>query len=201
MCYDQPRHAILKTTAPVTVRLVLNGKVVMERAPGEAKAAAERETKAFGVQMLRLKACEAMDTAASLSTSSDSAAIAAPLSGILAEIRGSALANEDAVKRLGNTIESECLMGAEAENFKKWGSHYMRTLPCMLRAERRSNFRDECMQHFGHDARNREGIFEEQSNAAEMRFATLAPPEPSLLRPQPEPTTTFGGVPMPMMAS
>jgi hypothetical protein len=74
----------------------------------------------------------------------------------------------------------------------------------MLRNERRSNFRDECLQHFGKDNKNREGMFEEESNKAEMRFATLAPPEPSLLRPAaPVAPPTAGGYggPPPMAAA
>lgn len=51
--------------------------------------------------------------------------------------------------------------------------------------------------------RRREGVFEEESNKAEMRFATLAPPEPSLLRPQPvAPVPSYGGAtPAPMTAT
>ncbi len=45
----------------------------------------------------------------------------------------------------------------------------MVTLPQMLRAERRSNFRDACLQEFGKDASGREGLFEQMSNDAEMR--------------------------------
>ena len=53
---------------------------------------------------------------------------------------------------MGNTIEKEAVLGADAANYRKWGAHYFRTLPCMLRTERRSNFRDACLEHFGTDA-------------------------------------------------
>ena len=65
--------------------------------------------------------------------------------------------------------------------FGTWGRHYLVTLPQMLRAERRSNFRDQALQHFGKDADGQEGVFEEQSNEAETAFATMKAPEPSLL--------------------
>jgi hypothetical protein len=79
---------------------------------------------------------------------------------------------------------SQVLLGLGAEQWAKWGVHYCRTLPLMLRTERRSNFRDRALQHFGRDATGRETMFEEESSAAEMTFATLKAPEPSLLQPQ-----------------
>ena len=79
---------------------------------------------------------------------------------------------------------SQVLLGLGAEQWAKWGVHYCRTLPLMLRSERRSNFRDRALQHFGRDAAGREAMFEDESSAAEMTFATLKAPEPSLLQPQ-----------------
>ena len=81
----------------------------------------------------------------------------------------------------------QVLLGLGAEAWEKWGVHYCRTLAGMLRTERRSNFRDRALQHFGRDASGREAMFEEESGAAEMTFATLKAPEPSLLQPQQPP--------------
>jgi hypothetical protein len=53
------------------------------------------------------------------------------------------------------------------------------TLPGMLRAERRSNFRDAALQSFGHDAVGKEAFFETLSSEAELCFAQLEPPAPS----------------------
>ena len=89
--------------------------------------------------------------------------VAAPLSAVLAEIRACPYAADPTFVALANTLEKECLLGAESENFRKWGAHYFRTLACMLKAERRSNFLDECLAHFGRDARSREALFEDQS--------------------------------------
>lgn len=72
----------------------------------------------------------------------------------------------------------------QLENYARWGAHYYRTLRLMLLSERRSNFRDQALQHFGRDASGKEALFEEVSNDAEMRFATLKAPEPSLLVPE-----------------
>ena len=49
--------------------------------------------------------------------------------------------------------------------------------------------------------RGREALFEAQSNAAEMRFATLKPPEPSLLRPQAPVGVPIAGSTQPAMAA
>ena len=73
----------------------------------------------------------------------------------------------------------------------------------MLRAERRSNFRDAALQRFGSDAQVRPAIFAALSAAAELCFAALAPPTPSdagLTPPHPSlpfsaPTTPASAVP------
>ena len=52
----------------------------------------------------------------------------------------------------------------------------------VLRAERRSNFRDLCLQEFGKGTDGEEGLFEELSNEAETVFAQLTPPTPSKKR-------------------
>jgi len=198
MCYDQPRNTIVRTKpgAAFKVDLVINGNVVATRALADAEPARERDTNQMKMRTLQLLTCEALDAAAFAGASAQgAAAIVAPIADVLQQIRSSPFAAEDVLARLGNTVEKECMLGADDENFRKWGGHYFRTLPCMIRAERRSNFRDECMQHFGHDARNREGLFEAQSNAAEMRFATLTPPTPSLLQPQVPSYSSAGGMP------
>ena len=203
MMYDQPRHLVLKVKAgkPFSLSLTVSGDTVASCQSADAQPADDKQTKLYAVQSLRLAAIDALDQAAIIGIEMPGDATSEPLKAALTMIRSSPHANVDEVKRLGNTLEKEALLGCEMQNFRKWGSHYFRTLPCMLRAERRSNFRDECLQHFGHDARNREGLFEEQSNQAEMRFATLAPPEPSLLRPQPTVTTSYGGGGQPLMAA
>ena len=58
-----------------------------------------------------------------------------------------------------------------------WGKHYINTLPSMLRDERRSNFRDRCLQHFVVPG----GLFDSICTNAEFTFATTPPPTPSLL--------------------
>jgi hypothetical protein len=87
---------------------------------------------------------------------------------------------------LKQTVVDEVLLALKPDKLATWGKHYLTTLPFMLRLERRSNFRDMCLQGFGKDVQGENGMFEELSNQAEMVFAQLKPPDPSAGRP-------FGG--------
>ena len=81
-----------------------------------------------------------------------------------------------------NTLVNELLLGLSNEGeYRRWGRHYMRTLIPHLRRELRTNFRDEIMQSFPLDSKGGEGIFERECNNAELIFASIQPPEPSLL--------------------
>ena len=82
---------------------------------------------------------------------------------------------------LKQTVTEQCLLAVEPEKLKTWGQHYVLTLGQMLRRQRRSNFRDLCLQEYGKDALGRGGLFETLSNDSELCFATLTPPTPSLL--------------------
>lgn len=185
--YDQPRHVLLKTEAgerrPLSVSLELADRSIARADSTSLLDPTDAETKLARVQELRVKGMVALEEALSRESGATGDR-QEPLTLLLSEISASPVAAVPAVKSLSNTIEKECLLGCEETNFRRWGAHYFRTLPCMLKAERRSNFRDECLQHFGKDVRLREALFEAQSNDAEMRFATLQPPEPSLLRPE-----------------
>ena len=87
-----------------------------------------------------------------------------------------------------NTIVNELMLGfSTPDNFMKWGRHYIRTLIPHLLREVRTNFRDEIMGSFILDIEGGNGLFEKESNKAEIIFATATPPPPSLLAP------TYGG--------
>lgn len=83
------------------------------------------------------------------------------------------------VSPLKQTLLSEALLAIQPAKFKTWGRHYLVTLPQMLRAERRSNFRDAALQAFGSDAAGRPAFFDKLASEAEECFAMLAPPKPS----------------------
>jgi len=80
---------------------------------------------------------------------------------------------------LKTTLTDEALFATQPSKYKTWGKHYLATLPLMLRSERRSNFRDQALQHFGRDAQANEAFFERLSGEAELCFAQLEPPKPS----------------------
>ncbi len=87
---------------------------------------------------------------------------AASIAAVVEQIKGSAAKDVAAAKALLQTLESEVLLGCNDANWRKWGQHYCRTFPLMLRAERRSNFRDQALQHFGKVALGRESLFEDK---------------------------------------
>ena len=47
---------------------------------------------------------------------------------------------------LRETMVEQALLAIQPAKFATWGRHYLVTLPQMLRAERRSNFRDAALQ-------------------------------------------------------
>ena len=127
-------------------------------------------------ERLRLACVEALDASAK-------DGVAAPVNGFVARAEASPAASVPAVAALIETVKTEVLMGLLPENFAKWGSHYCRTLPLMLRAERRSNFRDKALQHFGKDAAGEEALFEasrrgrdDLRDAQGARAVAAAPP-------------------------
>uniref|UniRef100_A0A7S2FWU2 VWFA domain-containing protein n=1 Tax=Haptolina brevifila TaxID=156173 RepID=A0A7S2FWU2_9EUKA len=193
MLYDQQRHVILKTApgADITLSLVVGEEKVLSKSSTDGCAQDEASIKQAAIEQIRIDAILAIQEALALGDGdAGEATMVACLDRFIQQARASPVVADPVVAALIATVEKECKLGCNQANFKRWGAHYFRTLPCMLQAERRSNFRDECMQHFGKDKHNREALFEEQSNAAEMRFATLKPPEPSLLRAsQPAPPT------------
>ena len=69
---------------------------------------------------------------------------------------------------LKKTLVDEMILACQPDKYVAWGRHYVRTLPQMLRGERRSNFRDACLQAYGHDAKGRQALFEDLSNEAEQ---------------------------------
>lgn len=79
------------------------------------------------------------------------------------------------------TVESQVPLALAHRAYQTWGQHYLRTLPLMIQLRRRSNFRDACLADFGKDASGREGSFHAVADEAEMAFACLPPPPPSLL--------------------
>jgi len=81
---------------------------------------------------------------------------------------------------LFRTMTEEMLPGL-LNNYSTWGKHYLVSLPPMLRDQRRSNFRDACLQEFNKAKDGSDSMFEVLCNQAEQIFAITIPPEPSLL--------------------
>ena len=170
---DQPRHIILQLkpgAPPVTVSLALHGRTLCEASNQALKRAPARE---IVLQQTRLSAVEALEAAAG-------GAGEGPLTSFLAQLEASPFKEDPFLQALHATIKDEAILGCSDDNYSKWGRHYLRCLPMMLRAERKSNFRDGCLEAFGKDAQGREALFESLSNEAELCFATLKAPTPSV---------------------
>jgi len=176
LAYDQPRHLIVRTTlADLTVSVELGGVEVCRSYGVEEAEAADGQL--LTINALRLQCVKAIHAAAEGgSTANDELAAA------IRSIEESSFSAHPSLVALRTTMRDEVVPGSRPPSFGKWGRHYLRTFSRMLRAQRRSNFRDAALQDFGKDAAGREGIFETLSNQAEATFAALTPPEPSLIR-------------------
>ena len=167
--YDQPRHVLVRTKhadTALSVTLEVGGfEVASAKATADAAAS---EAAAFKAQLERV---------AVLCCLTHPSAMAAQ--GRTRKGKLQRCVELMADSPLKATVTAEVLLGLEDGKFHAWGKHYARTLPYMLRLERRSNFRDACLQGFGKDSRGADGLFEELSNDSEMVFAQLTPPTPS----------------------
>merc|ERR1719399_2822761 len=181
LTFDQPRHLVFKLSGAAEFTLAQQGKVV-NKLSAAATPASDAQKLEVETQRLRLAAVDAIEAAVAAGNADERTAA---VRGVVEAINASAAKDAPAAKALQQTLEAEVLLGCADANWRKWGQHYCRTFPLMLRAERRSNFRDQALQHFGKDAMGRESLFEDQSNEAEMKFSTLKAPEPSLLAPRP----------------
>jgi len=131
---------------PSQVSLVLHGRVLCEASSDELQRAPARE---IVLQQMRLAAVEALEAAAG-------GAGAAPLTSFLAQLEASPFKEDAFLQALQASLRDEAVLGCSDDNFPKWGRHYLRCLPMMLRAERKSNFRDGCLEAFGRDAQARQ---------------------------------------------
>ena len=131
---------------PSQVSLVLHGRVLCEASSDELQRAPARE---IVLQQMRLAAVEALEAAAG-------GAGAAPLTSFLAQLEASPFKEDAFLQALQASLRDEAVLGCSDDSFPKWGRHYLRCLPMMLRAERKSNFRDGCLEAFGRDAQARQ---------------------------------------------
>jgi len=157
IAYDQPRHVLLKTSGDVRATVVISGHEI-------AHSQIEGSGADFAAHVERIAVISALETSP------------VPVEAL------KMFAEHIAPGPLRQTIATEVLLALEPSKFELWGRHYINTLPTMLRLERRSNFRDACLQEYGKDMVGRDGLFEQLCSDAEMVFSTITPPEPSNLR-------------------
>lgn len=188
--YDQPRHVLLplvRGSPAITVSLHVSGTTVASASSADAVASNEEQARRVAAQLLRLKTVDALGEIVVRSPAGIPSPQATPLTNLLEACERSIAKAEPDVEALVATLQQEAVLAlkppepGDSSVYSIWGAHYFRTFRLMLLAERRSNFRDQALQHFGKDADGQEGVFEEQSNEAETAFATMKAPEPSLL--------------------
>tara|TARA_B100001741_G_C16554523_1_gene601663 strand:+ start:3977 stop:5824 length:1848 start_codon:yes stop_codon:yes gene_type:complete len=96
----------------------------------------------------------------------------------------------DNTDTLFQTMTEEMLPGL-VNHYFSWGKHFLIALPAMLRDQRRSNFRDKCLQEYNKAEDGTDSMFEKICTDAEAVFATTTPPTPSLIaRTVPSSSTT-----------
>ena len=170
LVYDAPRHVAIKTLsadARVSASLEVSGVEVVSTGAVTTITPEQPEAAAFAKQVERTSVLNALRIASD----------AGPDSGHGLQELAESVTNAP----LKATLDEQVLLALHADKWRAWGQHYVRTLGQMLMLERRSNFRDACLQAYAQDAKGKPGIFEAMSDAAELTFATLKPPEPSLL--------------------
>lgn len=188
--YDQPRHILFRTVdaeTPLSVWLEIGGHEVatamvavdvptLEASPQDADA------KVFQAQLERIAVASCLSWKPPQTPAAKGEVKALHEALTLCEGHLSA-------GPLKDTVKSEALLALTNGKYATWGKHYVTTLPFMLQLERRSNFRDLCLQEFGKDALGQEGLFERLSNDSELVFAQLQPPTPSRAGTTGTPTT------------
>lgn len=180
--YDQPRHLLILQHVSAGAALRATFKVC--DVPIATEVAVEADDAAFMNDLHR--EVERAAAVCCLQICNGTASFPNPIHSILPNWDDTEMMNH-LVGLLGDTplratLKDQGLLALEQDKRSVWGRHYLHTLPQMLRSERRSNFRDTCLACFGHDAAGRQALFERMSNAAELIFAALPPPEPSIRR-------------------
>ena len=178
LLYDGLRHVLVKPgEGNITASLAVSGH---ELAATSAVTMLPTADANFTAQIERTKVFMALQNIGTGGTMAS-----AEYNGVIDENKVAALRTLSDVitdgTPLKKTLVDEMILACQPDKYVAWGRHYVRTLPQMLRSERRSNFRDACLQAYGHDAKGRQALFEDLSNEAEQCFATLKPPAPSLL--------------------
>jgi hypothetical protein len=83
---------------------------------------------------------------------------------------------------------TEQMIPAMTTFYHTWGKHFLKTLPPMLRDERRHSFTDECLQKYNKNINDSDDtLFEQVAQEAELIFAKTPPPKISqTLSPAPQ---------------
>jgi len=181
---DSPRHIVFeKISADSSVRCALYHKDFQGKFNQIASSTEDiSDPILVSLHTLRQMSVKAMLSNFNSDTYNDSLRV--PIENILGLVRSTKenVPYSDSWENMFMTLANEVLPGVQtAQNYSKWGRHYLRTLSHNLRREIRTNFRDVWMQDFTLDMTGKNARFEEESNKAETIFASTLAPPPSLL--------------------
>lgn len=159
--FDIPRHFILETNNVDKIEFYSYDKLLMTASLSDWQPKYDREIK-------RSNLVRSLFTFYS----------GANLTEILENVES--FTADDSIKA---TMTKEMIPGLQ-NSYDEWGQHFLKTLPPMLRDERRHSFADECVQEYVKDINGNDSLFETICNNAELVFANTTPPPPSNLQSQ-----------------
>ena len=151
LLFDMPRHVVIATTdakAGLSFTLEVSGH---ELAHWSAIAQADAQDAAFTAQIERTAVICALQNV-------HGGAAASRVHDAHASEMVTHVATALSAGPLKETMTTEGVLAVEPSKFRTWGRHYTATLPFMLRLERRSNFRDLCLQGYNKDVDGEEVI-------------------------------------------
>lgn len=157
--FDIPRHFIIETNDIKKIELFAHDKLIMSASTSDWKSRYDREVKRSNI----VKTLFTYYAGAELTE--------------LTRIIESFPVNDS----IRVTMTKEMIPGL-LHKYDEWGQHFVKTLPPMLRDERRHSFADECVQEYVKDVDGKDSLFETICNDAELMFAKTRPPPPSNLR-------------------
>lgn len=85
------------------------------------------------------------------------------------------LAKHDDAKALAKDISGEGLLALEADNFSRWGRHYLLFLARAHQRQQSGNFKDPGLQVYGRNS----AVFVAERDKLDAAFDALPPPKPS----------------------
>jgi uncharacterized protein YegL len=166
--YDVPRHVVIRHVEPpsnLRIRLCRGVQVVAEHIA--TTVGGQEPDSRLEEEIFRARSVNVMETMNSTDNFKEDRLVA------LNTLLDSADENVHHTS-LFLTLNTEVRSALSTQSeWNRWGRHYLRTFPSMLKCERRSNFRDEALQKYTFDIDGRASRMEKICLLSEETFSTL----------------------------